>query len=94
MSNFDYWKQSLENVLEKENITDSLVKNIISISEMEYEYTQHESVKNENPKDDNAIKIKKLEDEIRIYKQSLCAVLGVDSVDIVGGRVEWYKRTN
>ena len=45
MKNRNYWKQSLENVLEKEDVTDKLVEKIIGISEMEYEYTEFESHK-------------------------------------------------
>ena len=93
MKNLNYWKQSLENVLEKEIVTDDLAFKIMRISEMEFEYTESESVKlkteNYNPLDE---KVKKLEHDIRVLSDNLSKVLGVDSVEVIGEKVEWFKR--
>ena len=94
MKNRNYWKQSLENVLEKEDVTDKLVEKIIGISEMEYEYTEFESHKSIeidiNPLDN---KIKELENKIRVYENALCKIHKADFVQVVGERVEWERRT-
>ena len=93
MKNLNYWKQSLENVLENEIVTDDLALKIMRISEMEFEYTESESVKlkteNYNPLDE---KVKKLEHDIRVLSDNLSKVLGVDSVEVIGEKVEWFKR--
>ena len=93
MKNRNYWKQSLENVLEKEDVTDKLVEKIIGVSEMEYEYTEFESHKpsgiDVNPLDN---KIKELENKIRVYENALCKSHKADFVRVVGDRVEWERR--
>lgn len=93
MKNRNYWKQSLENVLEKEDVTDKLVEKIIGISEMEYEYTEFENHKqsktDRNPLDN---KIKELENKIRVYENALCKIHKADFVQVVGERVEWERR--
>lgn len=93
MRNLDYWKQSLANVLEKEEITEKLVEQIIGIYEMEYEYTEFESHK-QSGFIDNSLdkKIKELENKIRIYENTLCKIYKADYVTIVGNRVEWERR--
>lgn len=92
MKNKEYWKQSLENVLQDEVVTDELVEKIISISEMEYEYTEFESIKTSNnsanPLDN---KIKELENKVRIYESALCNIHKADYVHIIGERVEWVR---
>ena len=94
MKNINYWKTSLENVLEKEDVTDKLVEKIIGISEMEYEYTEFETHKpsgiDTNPLDS---KIKELENKIRVYENALCKIHKADFVQVVGERVEWERRT-
>ena len=94
MKNRNYWKTSLENVLEKEDVTDKLVEKVIGISEMEYEYTEFENHKQSktdmNPLDN---KIKELENKIRVYENALCKIHKADFVKVVGDRVEWERRT-
>lgn len=93
MKNFNYWKQSLEGLLQNEIVTDELVKKIIDISEMEYEYTYLESNKPSKTELNNLnTKIKNLENEILVYKTEFCKVLKVDSVEVIGDRVEFFKR--
>jgi hypothetical protein len=93
MKNLEYWKTSLENVLEKEDVTYKLVEKIIGISEMEYEYTEFESHKPNrieiNPLNN---KIKELENKIRVYENALCKIHKADFVRVVGERVEWERR--
>ena len=93
MKNRNYWKTNLENVLEKEDVTDKLVEKIIGISEMEYEYTEFESHNPSaieiNPLDN---KIKELENKIRVYENALCKIHKADFVRVVGDRVEWERR--
>ena len=93
MKNLEYWKVSLSNVLEKENITDKLVEKIIGISEMEYEYTEFEShkpsVKEVNPL---SSRVKDLEREIRIFQDYICKIKKVDSACINNGRVNLYSK--
>lgn len=93
MKNREYWKTSLENVLEEEHVTDKLVETIIAISEMEYEYTSFESHK-PSKKDANPLdnKVKELENKIRIYENALCEIHKADYVRIVGEKVEWERR--
>jgi hypothetical protein len=92
MKNLEYWKQSLENVLQDEIITDDLVEKIISISEMEYEYTEFESNKsNESEFNPLENKIKELENKVRIYEIALCDINKADYVHIIGERVEWVR---
>lgn len=93
MKNINYWKQSLENVLEKEEVTDKLVEKIIGISEMEYEYTEFESHKpSGNEINPLYSKIKELENKIRVYENALCKIHKADFVQVVGDRVEWERR--
>ena len=92
MNSKEYWRHSLEEVL-SEPVTDELVDRVMSIAEMEYEYTQSESMR-KSKEDPNQLKIKELEKKIRIYENALCVVHKADSVDIVGGRVEWFRRIN
>ncbi len=91
MKNLEYWKQSLCNVLEKEDVTDKLVEKIIGISEMEYEYTEFESHK---PSHDEinplSKKLKSLEDEIRILEEYIAKVKKVDSACVINGRVNLF----
>lgn len=94
MKNLEYWRASLANVLEKEEITDKLVEQLIGIYEMEYEYTEYESHKpsldETNPLD---IKLKELENKIRVYENALCKIYKAESVRVVGERVEWERWT-
>jgi len=93
MKNREYWKTSLCNVLEKEDVTDKLVEKIISISEMEYEYTEHQAhspSKNEiNPLEKT---LKKLENDIIILSNYIASVKKVDSVSVENGRVSLYSK--
>ena len=92
MENKEYWKDSLSNVLEKEEITDILVEKIIGISEMEYEYTEFESHK--PGKEDNPLKheVKSLEKQIQIYKDFIAKKFKVDFVNIEYGEVRLSER--
>lgn len=93
MKSINYWKTSLENVLEKEDVTDKLVEKIIGISEIEYEYTEFENHK-KSKSDNNSLynKIKELENKIRVYENALCKIHKADFVQVVGERVEWERR--
>lgn len=92
MKNKEYWKQSLENVLEVEDITDSLVQKIISISEMEYEYTSHESHKFVETVNPLSKKVKELESQIEIYERFIAYNFKVSSVGIQSGQVKFYNK--
>lgn len=93
MKNLEYWKTSLSNVLEKEDVTNELVEKIIGISEMEFEYVEFQSHKPNgieiNPLDK---KIKELENKVRVYENALCKIHKADFVRVVGERVEWERR--
>lgn len=91
MKNLKYWKSSLANVLVSEDITDKLVNDIINISEMEYEYTEHEAHKGEieNPLQN---KLNQLQKEIEIYKNHICRTQKVDSVGIEYNGVRYYNK--
>lgn len=89
MKNFEYWKQSLESVLEVEVVTDELTTKIISIRDMEFEYTQSEMIKTTstpiNP-------LQKELDEIKRQNQILCDYIakckGVDYCSIEGSEIK------
>lgn len=93
MKNREYWKTSLCNVLEKEDVTDKLVEKIIGISEMEYEYTEFESHK-PSEIDINPLEktLKKLENDIIILSNYIASVKKVDSVSVENGRVSLYSK--
>ena len=91
MKDRNYLRQSLENILEKEIITNELVDKIIGIFEMEYEYTEFESTKSNNTNKESIEKIKELENKIRVYENALCKIHNADFVRVVGDRVEWER---
>lgn len=93
MKNREYWKTSLENVLEKEDVTDKLVEKIIGISEMEYEYTEFESHK-PSKEETNPLtqKVKSLEKEIRILQDYIAKDKKVDSVSVINGQIDFHSK--
>ena len=93
MKNRKYWKTSLENVLEKENVTDELVEKIIGIFEMEYEYTEFESHK-PSTKETNPLtqKVKSLEKEIRILQNYIEKDKKVDSVYVINEKIDFHSK--
>lgn len=92
MGNKEYWKQSLENILELEEVTNTLVEKIMGVAEMEYEYTEfsaHKSASTENPLQR---KFNSIEKEIEIYREFICSKFNVDSVSVTRGKVEFYNK--
>ena len=87
MENFNYWKESLQEALPDRILTTKEVKDIIRISEMEYEYTSAPFTESEPKAKENTLK-----NEIRILEKVLCKYMNVDSVRVVGEGVEWFKR--
>lgn len=90
MKNFEYWKESLGEVLPDRILTDREISNIMSISAMEYEYTEHESHTISEPKTryvENG-----LEKENRILKDYIATIKKADSVNVVGNEVQLYNK--
>jgi len=90
MKNFEYWKESLGQALSDRILTTKEVKDIMSISEMEYEYTEHESHAISEPKVrfvENGV-----EKENRILKDYIAKIKRVDSVNVIGDQVELYSK--
>ena len=90
MKNFEYWKESLGEVLPDRLLTTKEVKDIMNISEMEYEYTTHESHTMSEPKLRSVES--PLEKENRILKDYISKIKKVDSVNVVGNEVELYNK--
>jgi len=90
MKNFEYWKESLGEVLTGRLLTTKEVKDIMSVSEMEYEYTEHESHAISEPK--TRYIETGLEKENRILKDYIAKIKKADSVNVVGNEVELYNK--
>ena len=90
MKNFEYWKESLGEVLPDRLLTTKEVKDIMSVSEMEYEYTEHESHALSEPKIRHIET--ELEKENRVLKDYIAKIKKVDSVNVVGNEVELYNK--
>jgi hypothetical protein len=90
MKNFEYWKICLNEVLE--SVTDEQVEKIMLISEMEYEATGQSEAHKESTINPLSNEVEKLNKEIGVLKAVLCKQMKVDSVDVVGNGVEWFKR--
>lgn len=90
MKNFEYWKESLGDALPDRLLTNKEIKDIISISEMEYEYTEHEAHTISEPIPRVVEEL--LEKENRILKEYISKIKKVDSVNVVGNEVELYSK--
>lgn len=93
MKSKNYWRESLGNVLPNQILSEKEIDDIMAISEMEYEYTEHQAhspSKNEiNPLEKT---LKKLENDIRILSNYIAEVKKVDSVTVENGRVSLYSK--
>jgi len=92
MKNLEYWRTSLENVLEKEEITDKLIEKLIGISEMEYEYTEFESHKPVEYVNPLQQKLDTIEKDNEILKKFIEKQNEVDTVSIENGEVKFYNK--
>lgn len=93
MKSKNYWRESLSNVLPNQILSEKEIDDIMAISEMEYEYTEHQAhspSKNEiNPLEKT---LKKLENDIRILSNYIAEVKKVDSVTVENGSVSLYSK--
>jgi len=92
MKNIEYWRESLENVLEKEEITDKLIEKLIGISEMEYEYTQFESHKPTEYVNPLQKELNRLKNENVILKSFIEKQNSIDTVSIDNGEIKFYSK--
>ena len=93
MKSKNYWRESLGNALPNQILSEKEVDDIMAISEMEYEYTEHQAhspSKNEiNPLEKT---VKKLENDIRILANYIAEFKKVDSVNVENGSVAFYSK--
>lgn len=88
MKNKEYWRISLEEVLGIQ-VTDKIVEDVISISEMEYETTGGFEQHQDTPEKDE---INELKNTIRILKFHLLKITGYESLEIIGESIDFFKR--
>ena len=93
MKNRNYWVESLGNVLPNQILSEKEVDDIMSISEMEYEYTEHQA-HSPSKNDINPLEktVKKLENDIMILTNYIARLKKVDSADVENGRVALYTK--
>jgi hypothetical protein len=94
MENLEYWKISLDEALPNITFKDKEIEKIISISNMEFEYCSSESNKKTNISTESKeyTRIKILENNIELLKETICKIKKCDSVTIDNGVVKIYNK--
>lgn len=93
MKSKNYWRESLGNALPNQILSEKEIDDIMAISEMEYEYTEHQA-HSPSKNDINPLEktLKKLENDIRILCNYIAVDKKVDSVSVENGRVSLYSK--
>ena len=91
MKNKEYWKNCLNEVLPNVNLTEKEIENIISISEMEYEYCSSESSKKSSISTERK-EIINLKKDLELLKETICIIKKCESVIIDNGVVKVYNK--
>lgn len=93
MKNRKYWEESLGNALPKQLLSEKEIDDIMAISEMEYEYTEHQAhIPSKEEINPTQNKLFELESKIRIYEDYISKLKKVDSVTIEKGEVKFYSK--
>lgn len=93
MKSKNYWRESLGNALPNQILSEKEIDDIMAVSEMEYEYTEHQahspSKKETNPLEKT---VKKLENDIIILANYIAELKKVDSVSVENGSIKLYSK--